>query len=244
MEPAVLLNTAKALLREAQRELDRPRADNVHWDCAVGYPHFMDEYNRLAQFTIRLYGQEAEEYLPLFDLSSRAKNPFDVPGPAWRGYLQKATNRIAALTAFLQSKVSAPDRGADSLYDLIGMNLRAAMFEPPSREVQVQNALEVIFRARALNFRREGVTIPYSTRTFIPDFTFEDMDLALEVKLCKAGATESRLIEEINADIPAYQTRFSRVFFVVFDLGVIRDVERFKSGIEGNPDVRVLVIKM
>lgn len=243
MEPEVLFNAAKAILREAQRALDAPRPENVMWDSTIGYVFFADEYNRLARFAIALYGQEAEEWLPLIDLRDKARNPYDVPGPHWRAYHQLATTRLAALAAYLQSKVAAPDREVDSLVDLIGMNLRAAIFEPPTREVEIQNALEVIFRARTLNFKREAESISYSSKTFIPDFTFDDLDLALEVKLCKTDYKERRLVDEINADILAYQSRFRRVLFVVYDLGFIRDVALFKSGIDSNPDIHIMVVK-
>lgn len=244
MDPEVLFNTAKAILREAQRSLDAPRPEHAMWDSTIGYAYFADEYNRLAQLTIELYGQEAATWLPLIELREKTRNPYDVPGPHWRAYQQLATNRLAALAAYLQSKIAAPDREVDSLIDLIGMNLRAAIFDSPTREVEIQNALEVIFRARTLNFRRESESISYSSKNFIPDFTFADLDLALEVKLCKADSKERRLVDEINADILAYQTRFRRVLFVVFDLGFIRDVPLFKSGIESNPDVHIMVVKL
>lgn len=244
MDPEVLFNTAKAILREAQRALDAPRPEHVMWDSTIGYAYFADEYNRLAQFAVSMYGQEAAEWLPSIDLREKTRNPYDIPGPHWRAYQQLAANRLAALAAYLQSKIAAPDREVASLIDLVGMNLRAAIFEPPTREMEIQNILEVIFRARSMNFKRERESISYSSKTFTPDFTFDDLDLALEVKLCKTDAKERRLIDEINADIPAYQTRFRRILFVVFDLGFIRDVALFKSGIDSNPDVHIMVVKL
>lgn len=243
-DPEVLFHTAKALVREAQRALDAPRPDeHPMWDGTIGYTYFVDEYNRLAKLTIEQFGSEAEEVLPLIKMNESKRNPYDVPGPQWRGYQQLATNRLAALKAFLQSKVSAPEREIDSLIDLIGMNLRAALFDTPEQEKEVQNALEVIFRARSLNFEREVVSISYSSKSFIPDFTFDNLDLALEVKLCKSEKKKKRIIDEINADIPAYQTEFRRALFVVFDTGYIRNVHKFKGSIEDNPDVHVMVVK-
>ena len=120
---------------------------------------------------------------------------------------------------------------------------RAAIFEDPKREKDVQNVLEILFRARDIDYRREKITIPYSSKTFVPDFTFESLDLALEVKLCRVAGNEKAIIDEVNADIPAFQTRYKSVIFLVYDLGHIRDVGLFKSGIESNADVYVQVIK-
>jgi len=39
--------------------------------------------------------------------------------------------------------------------------------------------------------------VPYSTRRYIPDFTFNRIGLAAEVKLCKAKDREKQMIEEI-----------------------------------------------
>ena len=107
----------------------------------------------------------------------------------------------------------------------------------------VQDAMEIIFNAKGLDYRREKVTIEYSSKVFVPDFTFESLNLAVEAKLCNSASKEKRIIDEFNADIPAYQTRYTRLTFVVYDLGFIRDVDRFKTSIECNPGVRVLVIK-
>jgi REase_DpnII-MboI len=161
----------------------------------------------------------------------------------WRTYADLAAARLSALAAYLQNKVTAPEREADSVLDLVAANLRPAMFADPSSERDVQDKLEVIFRARSHNFRREKVSIPYSSKYYVPDFTFDDLDLAVEVKLCKSDTKEKSLIDEINADILAYQTKYRRAIFVVYDLGFIRDVPAFKSGIESRAGVYVLVVK-
>ena len=110
-------------------------------------------------------------------------------------------------------------------------------------EREVENVLETILRAKSLDYRREKVSIEYSSKSFVPDFTFDSLDLALETKLCKSAAKEKALIDEINADILAYKTCYNRIVFVIYDLGCIRDEGRFRSGIEGNPGVYVLIIK-
>lgn len=113
----------------------------------------------------------------------------------------------------------------------------------PKHEREVQNALETIFRARALDFRREQETVPYSTKRYIPDFTFDRIGLAVEVKLCKDKDREKVMIDEINADITGYGGKYDRCVFVVYDLGFIRDVARFPEDIEANPNVHVLIVK-
>ena len=107
----------------------------------------------------------------------------------------------------------------------------------------MQDVLETIFRARALDFRREQDSVPYSTKRYIPDFTFNRIGLAVEVKLCKGQHREKEMIEEINSDIIGYGGRYDRCLFVIYDLGHIRDVAQFSRDIEQNPNVHVLIIK-
>ena len=51
------------------------------------------------------------------------------------------------------------------------------------------------------------------------------------------------MIDEINGDIPAYQTRYENVIFAIYDLGFIRDVAEFKGSIERNTNVYVVIVK-
>lgn len=131
----------------------------------------------------------------------------------------------------------------EQIIDLIRLNLRPAIYDDPKHEREVQNALETIFRARSLDFRREKDTVPYSTTHYIPDFTFNRIGLAVEVKLCKDNDREKDMIREINDDIVGYGVRYDRSVFVVYDLGFIRDVAKFSEDIEANPNVHVLIVK-
>ncbi len=85
--------------------------------------------------------------------------------------------------------------------------------------------------------------MPYSTKRYIPDFTFNRIGLAVEVKLCKAKDREKEMIAEINDDIIGYGGRYDRCLFVIHDLGFIRDIVQFSADIEENPNIHVLIVK-
>lgn len=234
---------ARAAARGAERALES-KADKsgLFYESYGGYPIYLGEYNRLLQLTINQIGEEAAMLFQPIEFDEVA-NPNKVAGVQWRTYAELASVRLNALASYLQNKLGTSQKETEGILEIIDSNLRAALFEDPSREEEVQNALEIIFRARALDYRRSKVSIPYSSKSFVPDFTFDFLDLALEVKLCKTTDQEKTIIDEINADIPAYLTRYSRIIFVVYDLGCIRDVDLFRSGIEKNPNIRVLVVK-
>jgi len=103
--------------------------------------------------------------------------------------------------------------------------------------------VETIFRVRGLDYRREAQTVSYSTKRYIPDFTFDSLGLAVEIKLCNRDGREKEMIDEINADIIGYQSNYERILFAIYDLGFIRDVTLFRSSIELQAGVRVTVIK-
>jgi len=51
------------------------------------------------------------------------------------------------------------------------------------------------------------------------------------------------MIAEINDDILAYKQKYRNLLFVVYDVGQIRDVEKFKYHFEQQSQVIVQVIK-
>ena len=242
MDLETLYNMAKAAARGANEALQRPPSASHPLYGYGGYAAYISEYNRLVPLVIQLCGKEAEQLFQPVDLGKQ-RNPADAPAIMWQTYLELASARLNSMASYLQSRVLPADQRLQSINDLVNANLRPAIFKPPTQEREVQNALEVIFNVRAFEFQREKVSIQYSSKTFVPDFTFDSLDLAVEAKLCKNKSKEKTLIDEINADILAYQTRYRHALFVIYDLGFIRDVQLFRSGIEGNQDVHVLVVK-
>lgn len=239
MDAKVLYRMARAAALAAEKAR-QPTGDWV-LDCA-GYPAFIQEYNRLVPLLVEEYGDEAKVLFPPIDIGERI-NPAEALRSFWRTYMDMAVVGLTRMAAYLQDKSGQTDEQIHMIRDLIKTNLRAAVFADPENETDIQNPLEVIFRARDLDFRRETVAIEYSSKTYKPDFVFDSLDLALEVKLCATLSKEKALVDEINADIPAYQTKYGQILFVVFDMGFIRNVARFKSGIESNSGVHVMVIK-
>jgi hypothetical protein len=207
----------------------------------AGYPFYIEEYNRILGSTFAA-DPHVTNYFQFIDLGKDG-NPADVIGPMWKAYAEQAAVRLNSLAAYLQSKLGKAQQEYEQIIDLISANLRPAMHDDPKHERDVQNALETIFRVRGLDFRREQETVGYSTKRYIPDFTFDRLALAVEVKLCKAREREKEMIDEINADIIGYAGRYDRCIFVIYDLGFIRDVARFSEDIEANPNVHVLIVK-
>ena len=64
----------------------------------------------------------------------------------------------------------------------------------------------------------------------------------MEVKFCDSTKREKEMIAEINDDIQPYSTRYKNLIFVIYDMGFIRDEEKFKEDIESK-SVVIEIIK-
>lgn len=127
--------------------------------------------------------------------------------------------------------------------NLAEMKLRKVLRTKPEKEKEIQDAFENLLIGADIPFSREAVSIEYSSKKYIPDFTVPKADLAIEIKLSTSSSHEKEFIAQINDDILAYATKFGNLFFVVYDCGFIRDVERFASSFESHQAVSVRVIK-
>jgi hypothetical protein len=120
------------------------------------------------------------------------------------------------------------------ILSLIENKLRKTVREKPQAESEIKNALENLFIGADLDkeYMREKENVVYSSKTYIPDFTFKRINGVVEAKLCDGPKREKEIIAEINDDIPAYKTRYGNLIFVVYDLGFIRDRDMFAGSIE------------
>ena len=134
--------------------------------------------------------------------------------------------------------------GVDQVIVDVRSNLRRLVREKPENERKIQDHLEDLLALKSYRFEREQVSIPYSTKSYVPDFASEKLNLAIDVKLCNSSSDEKKIIDEINADIPAYKQKYQYLLFVVYDVAVIRKIQEYVLDIEkSNPNVTVVVIK-
>ena len=129
------------------------------------------------------------------------------------------------------------------IVSLIENSLRKAIRNKPTNEKDIQNALEVLFIGASLEFTREQERILYSSKTYQPDFVFSRIGTVVETKFCDRARREKEIIGEINDYIVAFKTKYPNLIFVVYDVGMIRDVNKFKESFEQKESVVVIVVK-
>ena len=177
-------------------------------------------------------------------------HPMDLKGPAdtlmgfWSGYLNEVVVATGQLVAYLEHHLGVPIKVTSNLLKEIDDKLRATIRGVPRSEKEIQDAIENLLIIKGYEYNREKVTIPYSTKYFTPDFTFDTLSTVMDVKFCNSQNDEKKIIDEINSDIPAYKSKHNYAVFVVYDMGFIRDTLAFVKGIEkNNPNVYVTVVK-
>jgi hypothetical protein len=159
-------------------------------------------------------------------------------------YFDELTVAVTQMVAYLEVIQQNSVKVLSELEEFLFKNLRKNVINQPNEEKDIQNILEIMLNSKGYTFEREKIRIIYSSKNFIPDFTFEDLNATLEVKFCKTDKKEKDLVDEINADILAYSTKYQNLTFLVYDLGIIRDTDQFSKDIErNNPRIRVLIVK-
>jgi hypothetical protein len=165
---------------------------------------------------------------------------------AAKGLLLAASDylRRTDLNAVYEGKDTGPEAsGILKIINLVEHSLRKVIREKPEKEKEVQDAFENLLIGAQIEYSREKEMIEYSSKSYIPDFTISKLDLAIDVKLCSKEGREKEIIPEINDDIMAYQTKYGNIFFIVYDLAFIRDIERFTVAFEKKQNVIVKVVK-
>jgi REase_DpnII-MboI len=126
-------------------------------------------------------------------------------------------------------------------------NLRKAIHAEPTAERDVQNAIESLLigkgMQKGIDYDRETGRVKHAGKESIPDFVFRTEQMVLEVKFCNRAGKLAEIIDEMNADIVAYSTVYERVWFLIHDMGLIRDEDELVRGLQKSANVKCVVVK-
>lgn len=211
-----------------------------------------------------VFGQDSRYYLTLSNLSwketgtmliqeywnveyeveQRHNNAFLMQMEQAKGLLLAAKDHLeqSEISEVYEGKDTVPE--ASELIKIINLGekkLRKLIRMIPEREKEIQDRYEDLLIGSDIEYSREHPHIEYSSKKYIPDFSFPKINLAVEIKLCKND--EKSLIAQLNDDILAYKTKFGNLLFIIYDLGQIRDIENFKYSFESNNNVIIQIIK-
>ncbi|WP_445621516.1 PD-(D/E)XK nuclease domain-containing protein [Kushneria sp. Sum13] len=236
------LSFASALLDSMNQSLKASSESDV-WKHS-SYQTYMRKYNSLVREVAAVTSGTA--LLDLYDLD-RVPSMGDTIAIQQKSYFDSVHSNLSILKAFLENKIGLKEDKTLQIKDFIQANLRRAMFDRPDKEILVQDVVEQLLIGRGMekgvDYDRETGRVKISIKEVVPDFIFQKLGLALEVKLSKTTTKSKTIVDEINADIMAYSREYRSIIFLVYDIGSIRDETEFKNDLEVNDAVSVIVIK-
>ena len=192
-------------------------ADRTAW---VSYKGFAQRYmaiiNRLPQ-----------DFLALTLLSRYNTSDMRGPSGSLPSYHRQIFDGVYAdllvLRSYLENTIGITDDERRAITDFFQARLRPAMLEPPDSEKDVQDTVERLLIGRGLqkgqDYDRETGRVKVSSKESVPDFILPRLEEAVEIKLVKDRRRIREVIDEINADIAAYSTKYLHLLFIVYDLG-------------------------
>ena len=247
MERALRDNLREALLTVTALKTSMEHAlrsdPNAAWRHS-SYRHYMRKYNDVVAYVQTLVPLNAP--IDVYKLEN-VRHPDDTIMPQQKELFESCDANLAILEAWLSARVDLPAEKVEGLKNFFEANLRRAIFETPTQEREVQNAIEQLLIGRGIDqgidYDRETGRVKISIKEVVPDFILPKLSLAIEVKLAKTETKSKAIVDEINADIQSYGRAYTHMLFIVYDLGTIRDTLEFTRDLESVIGVEVIVIK-
>ena len=210
----------------------------------ASFKTFMRKYNELA---LKVKKEIATDIpADIYNLD-KVPGPYDTILAQQRVYFDEVYCNLSILRSFVETRGGLRKREAENILNFLKANLRKAIYSDPNCEKDVQNSVESLLVGKGMQkgveYDRETGRVKVAGKESIPDFIFPPEEMALEIKFSNKQGKLSTIIDEINSDIVAYSKQYSFVWFLVYDMGFIRDEDEVISGLEQNKSVKCVVVK-
>jgi hypothetical protein len=233
---------AISALRTSMEQAARSNPADV-WRHA-SYRQYMRKYNDMVSYIRTIIPIHAP--IDVYNME-KIRSSTNTIAVVQKEYFESVHANLSILEAYLTAKVDLPAEKAEGLRHFFEANLRKAVFEIPTHEREIQNAVEQLLIGRGfvkgIDYDREVGRVKVSMKEVVPDFILPKLSLAIEVKLAKTDTKARAIVDEINADIRAYGKAYNNILFVVYDLGTIRDTLEFTRDLETACGVEVIIVK-
>jgi hypothetical protein len=229
-------------LQSAMDASRNSRIDDV-W-LHSSFKTFMRKYNELVRRV-----QSVMQLNPPVDLYDLDKVPtaFDSVTIQQRIYFDEVYTNLLILRSFIEAHGGLSEVEAENILNFLKANLRKAIHTEPKQERDVQNSIETLLvgkgMQKGIDYDRETGRVKHAGKESVPDFVFHPEKMVLEVKICNRPGKLAEIIDEMNADIVAYSTAYERVWFVIYDMGFVRDEDEVIQGLQQSEHVKCAVVK-
>ena len=209
-----------------------------------GYKQFARKYMQISGLMTKEI-----ELPPIIDFYDVDKIPGGMNTIAYqqKEIFESVYANLSLIRAFLETEIGIVDDEIFVLRDFLQSRLRSAIFKIPENERDVQDVIEQLLIGRGMqkgqDYDREVGRVKFSSKESVPDFIVLKLSLAMEVKFVKNAGRVREIVDEISADIASYSKTYRQLFFLIYDLGHIRNESEFRHDLEKAPNVSVIVIK-
>ncbi|HET7475935.1 MAG TPA: hypothetical protein VFJ97_07915 [Dermatophilaceae bacterium] len=237
------LHMAEALLDAMAAAVSATSTTDV-WRFA-SFKQFARKYNQIVEQVESI--EHIEAPIDVFNMDA-IPGSTDTIAMTQQELFESVRANLFILVAHLRNRTQPKAERITGIADFLQANLRRAVLSRPEREKDVQDVVEQLLIGRGmekgLDYDRESGRVKVSVKEVIPDFVLPPLKTAIEVKIVKEGTTVGRMVDEINADIQAYQKAYDAIVFVVYDVaGALRDEAEFRRDLEATDGIRALLIK-
>jgi hypothetical protein len=220
----------------------KSRTDDV-W-LFSSYKTFMRKYNELVKLAREVMHLDAPvDYYNI----DKVPDAFNTVTIQQRIYFDEVYSNLSILKSFIEANGGLAEVEAENILNFLKANLRKAIHVDPKHERDIQNAIENLLIGKGMQkgiaYDRETGRVKHAGKESIPDFIFQKEGMVLEVKLCNREGKLSSIIDEMNADIVSYSTVYKRVWFLIYDMGLIRDEDEIIHGLQKSENVKCAVVK-
>ena len=236
------LKMARTLLDAMGQALRESNPEDV-WRYST-YWGFADRYVALCRAVAdsNLFDGQIRSY----DMEAMPR-PGDAIAAQQQTMFENTRADLRILIATLEGQLGSHESEASEIAMFLSGTLRRAIFDLPTKEREVQDALESLLVGRGmrkgLDYDREVGRVKVSAKEVVPDFIVPRIGLAIEVKLLKERNRLGSVIDEINADIQAYLMEYKALLVIIYDTGNIRDEDEFRRDLEATEAVKVEIVK-
>ncbi|RIH64328.1 hypothetical protein D1164_14635 [Mariniphaga sediminis] len=220
---------------------------------------YTSDDNKISQYGsfdvfIRKYTQIAMSVSKYVDISlldiynlEKIPNAFSLTWPQQKQMFDGVLANLSLLISLLENHLDIKQNKILELKDFLASNLRKTIIEIPRNEKEIQGKVETLLIgkgfSKGIDYDREVGRVKVSMKEVIPDFIFQKLGLALEIKFTKDKTKTKSIIDEINADIRAYGKEYANQLFLIYDIGTITDENEFKNDIDNQDNIQVIIVK-
>ena len=172
----LLISQTKTLEKNINRSLNDTGTE-AH-SRYVNFRTYAEMFNNIAREAEKVLGIPKNSFAAF--LTPKMKSYMDTLWGTQKQVMEAVALQTGMLLTYLESATDVVEDEFDNFANFIRSKLRASIFAVPTKEVEVQNAIEALLIGRnmtkGIDYDRETGKIEFSGKEYIPDFTKDESE--------------------------------------------------------------------